>query len=211
MVKANSGRLKEMEMPKGIPLTEDELSRRRYEIFAAATHLFVEKGFNETSMREIGEAAGIGKTTLYDYFPCKDEILISFVMEEVHQMTAWATEIIAQDTSAGEKLRRILSRHLDYMVESKLLYLKLTFETQRLSFDSQQRIQTLRHAYQDMLCDLVREGIQRGEFRPVNPLMAVRGMFSMLTSAIYTSRPTGAPQEMLHEAFDIIFKGMETR
>jgi AcrR family transcriptional regulator len=198
-------------MPKGIPLTEDELSRRRREIFDAATHLFAEKGFNETSMREIGEAAGIGKTTLYDYFPSKDEILISFVMEEVRQMTAWATKIIAQDASAGEKLRRILDRHLDYMVESKLLYLKLTFETQRLSFESQRRIQTLRHAYQDMLCDLVREGIQNGEFRPVNALMVVRGMFSMLTSAIYTSRPTGSPQEMLQDAFDIIFKGLETR
>jgi AcrR family transcriptional regulator len=209
MLEANNGRLKEMKVPKGIPLTEDELSRRRREIFAAATHLFVEKGFNETSMREIGEAAGIGKSTLYDYFPSKEEILISFVMEEVREMTAWATEITGRDGTAGEKLRLILERHLEYMVDSKLLYLKLTFETQRLSFESQHRVQALRHAYQDLLCDLVCEGIQSGEFRAVNPLMTVRGMFSMLTSAIYTSRPTGTPQEMLHEAFDIIFKGLE--
>jgi AcrR family transcriptional regulator len=198
-----------MKMPKGVPLTEEELSRRRSEIFAAATHLFVEKGFNETSMREIGEAAGIGKSTLYDYFPSKDEILISFVMEEVREMTAWAIEIVRREVSAGKRLRLILERHLEYMVDSKLLYLKLTFETQRLSFESQQRVQTLRHAYQDVLCNLVREGIQSGEFRAVNPLMTVRGMFSMLTSAICTSRPTGTPQEMLHDALDIIFKGLE--
>lgn len=196
-------------MPKGIPLTNDELSRRRREIFAAATHLFVEKGFNETSMREIGDAAGIGKSTLYDYFPSKDEILISFVMEEVRQMTAWATEIVVRDMSASKKLRLILERHLEYMVDSKQLYLKLTLETQRLNFESQQRVQTLRHTYQDMLCDLVREGMHDGEFRLVNPLMAVRGMLAMLTSAIYTSRPTGTPKEMLHDAFDIIFKGLE--
>jgi AcrR family transcriptional regulator len=198
-------------MPKGIPLTEEELTRRRCEIFDAAMHLFVEKGFNETSMREIGEAAGVGKSTLYDYFPSKDEILISFVVEEVRQMTAWAEEIIAQELSAAEKLRRILRKHLEYMAANKLLFLKLTYETQRLSFESQQRIQMHRHAYQDMLCDLVREGIRNGEVRPVNPLMAIRGMFSLLTSAVYTSRPTGSPEEMLMEAFDIIFKGLEAR
>jgi len=196
-------------MPKGIPLTEEELTRRRCEIFDAAMHLFVEKGFNETSMREIGEAAGVGKSTLYDYFPSKDEILISFVVEEVRQMTAWAEEIIDRKLSAAEKLRRILRKHLKYMAANKLLFLKLTYETQRLSFESQQRIQMHRHAYQDMLCDLVREGIRNGEFRPVNPLLAIRGMFSLLTSATYTSRPTGSPEEMLLETFDIIFKGLE--
>ena len=30
-------------MPKGIPLTQGELARRRHEIFEAAVHLFLEK------------------------------------------------------------------------------------------------------------------------------------------------------------------------
>ncbi|NPV76294.1 MAG: TetR/AcrR family transcriptional regulator [Anaerolineae bacterium] len=198
-------------MPKGIPLTDEEISRRRREIFQAAMHLFVEKGFNETSMREIAEAAGVGKSTLYDYFPTKDEILISFVVEEVRQMTVWAEEIIAQDLSAGEKLRRIMHRHLEYLLANKALYMKLTLETQRLNFESQQRIQMHRHAYQDMLCALVRRGIQTGEFRPVNPLLVIRGMFALLTSAVFTTRPTGTPTEMVSQASDIIFKGLEAR
>ena len=66
-------------MPKGIPITEEELARRRREIFHAAKHLFVEKGFNETSMREIAEVAGVGKSTIYDYFSSKDEVLIYFL------------------------------------------------------------------------------------------------------------------------------------
>jgi len=196
-------------MPKGIPLTEEVLDHRRGEIFKAAMHLIVEKGFAETSMREIAEVAGVGKSTLYDYFPSKDEILISYVVDEVRQMTAWAEEIIAQELSIADKFRRILRRHLEYMLSNKQLFLKLTFEAQRLSFESQQRIQVHRHAYQDMLCELIREGIQGGEFRPVNPMLALRSMFGLLTSAAYTSRPTGSPEEMLMEAFDIIFKGLE--
>jgi len=196
-------------MPKGIPLTDEELARRRGEICAAAMHLFVEKGFPETSMREIAEAAGVGKSTLYDYFPFKDEILIAYMVEEVRHMTAYAEGIIAQELSVAEKLRRILRKHLDYLLANKLLSLKLGYEAQRLSMESMQRIQVHRHAYQDMLCELVREGIQNGEFRPVNPLLAIRGMFALLTPTVYTSRPTGSPEEMLEEAIDLLFKGMQ--
>ncbi len=196
-------------MPKGIPLTEEELDRRRGEVLSAAVKLIIEKGFNETSMREIAEAAGVGKSTLYDYFSSKDEILIAYVVDEVGHMTTVAKEIITEDLSIAEKFRRVLRRHLDYMLANKQMFLRVTFEAQRLSFESQQRIQVHRHAYQDMLCELVKEGIRKGEFRQVNPMLALRSMFGLLTSVAYTSRPVGSPEEMLMEAFDIIFKGLE--
>ena len=74
---------------------------------------------------------------------------------------------------------------------------------------SLQRIQKHRYAYQDLLRDLMLQGIQNGEFRPVNPMLAIRGMFALVTSAVYTSRPTGTMEEMLSDAYDIIFKGLE--
>ncbi len=198
-------------MPKGTPLTPAEIQRRRAEIMRAAMQLFIQKGFNETAMHEIARAAGVGKSTLYDYFPAKDEILISYILEEVDQMQAAALQISAQPLSAAEKFRRIMARQMEYMLENRAMYLRLTFEAQRLSLEQQQRIQAHRHAYQDMLCALVEEGVRAGEFRPVSPLMAIRAMFSLLTAAAFTTRPTGTPQEMMAEAFDIIFRGLERR
>lgn len=195
-------------MPKGIPLTEAELTRRQGEIMQVALNLFVQKGFTETSMREIAEAAGVGKSTLYDYFPSKDEILISYVTEEVEQLLADARNIIAQEISVTEKFRLIMRKQLEYMLANKLQNLKISYETQRLSMESLQRIQKHRYAYQDLLVDLMRQGIQQGEFRPVNPMLAIRGMYALLTTAVYTSRPTGSMDEMLADAYDIIFKGL---
>jgi AcrR family transcriptional regulator len=196
-------------MPKGTPLTQEEITRQRGEIMQAALRLILEKGFLETSMREIAEAAGVGKSTLYDYFPSKDDILIAYIVEEVNQMMKTAQEIIVQELSAAEKFYQIMHRHLEYWLANKQLNLRLTYEAQRLSPESIQRIQLHRHAYQDLLCELMEEGIRNGEFRPVNPLLAIRGMWSMLTTNVYTSRPTGTPEEMLREALDIVFKGIE--
>jgi TetR/AcrR family transcriptional regulator, cholesterol catabolism regulator len=196
-------------MPKGIPLTEEEQQRRRKEIFEASVHLFLENGFTETSMREIAKAAGVGKSTLYDYFKSKDEILISYFEDEIQKITARAQKIAQQDLSVSEKLRQIMELHLAYLVDNKLFYLKLTVEAQRLALASQLQIQTARHAYQDILRNLIEEGIQSGEFRETNPLFAARSIFTLLSTAVFTSRPTGTPEEMLQEALGIFFTGIQ--
>lgn len=48
-------------------------------IFEAAINLFAEKGFDATSMREIAEAVGIKKASLYSHYKGKDEILEKIV------------------------------------------------------------------------------------------------------------------------------------
>ena len=196
-------------MPKGIPLTEQEQAKRRVEIFDASVHLFLEKGFTETSMREIAEAAGVGKSTLYDYFKSKDEILVSYFENEVQKITELAKEIAALDLGISEKLRKIMHMHMAYLIDNKNFYLKLTVESQRLSMGSQEKIQANRYVYQDMLRALIEEGIQTGEFRPVNPLFAARSIFTLLSIAVFTSRPQGTPEEMMGEAMDIFFKGIQ--
>lgn len=196
-------------MPKGIPLTDEEQQRRRREICDASVPLFLDNGFHETTMREIANAAGIGKSTLYDYFNSKDEILVSYFENEIQKITERAQEIVKQESSISEKLRRIMQMHLEYLVDNKNFYLKLTIASQTLPLGSQEKIQVRRHAYQDMLRALIEEGIQRGELRPINPLLAARSVFNLLATAVFTSRPTGTPQEMLEDAFDIFFHGIQ--
>lgn len=196
-------------MPKGIPLTEEEQQRRRKEIFDASVHLFLEKGFHETSMREVARAANVGKSTLYDYFQSKDEILVSYFEDEIKKITKRAQEIMQQNYGVTEKLKKIMFMHLTYLVENKNTFLKLSVEAQRLSIESQAQIQSNRHAYQDMLRALIEEGIRREELRPINPLLAARSVFNLLATAVFTSRPTGTPEEMLEDAFDIFFNGIQ--
>ncbi|RPJ27430.1 MAG: TetR/AcrR family transcriptional regulator [Chloroflexi bacterium] len=196
-------------MPRGIALTEEEQSRRRKEIFNASVHLFLSKGFNETSMREIAKAARIGKSTLYDYFPSKDDILLSFVEDELQRLTEKMEEIARQKIGAMEKLRQMMFAYMDYLATNEDFYMKLSFEVQRLAQESIERIQRKRHALQDLLRDMIEEGIREGSFRPVDSLLATRVMLTALTPAVYTTRPSGSRQEMMEEAFTFVLKGIQ--
>ena len=196
-------------MPKGIPLTEEEQIRRRHEIFGASVKLFLKNGFQETSMREIAGEAGIGKSTLYDYFPTKDDILAWGVEDELLDLTAAGKEIADMPLPAIERLRKIMKNHVKILSAGKDFYLKISFEVQRLSLETQRRIQVRRHAYQDLIRQLIDEGIREGSFRKVDSLLVARILLTAATPTIFTSRPSGTPEQMLNMALDIIFRGIQ--
>lgn len=197
-------------MPKGIPLTEEEQARRRHEIFHQVVKIFVKQGFHETSMQEIAMAAGLGKSTLYDYFQTKDEILVYFFEDQLSDMTAEAQKIAMENCSADVRLRKIMEAYMESLQANKSLFMKLTFEAQRLKPESQKQIQNSRHAYQDMIRALIEEGIREGVFRRVNSLLAARLLLSTVGPVLFGSRLTGTPQDMLRETLDIFFRGIET-
>ncbi len=196
-------------MPKGIRLSEEELNTKRHEIFAAAARLFMEKGFLETSMREVAQAAGMGKSSLYDYFKSKDEILIWFYLDELEDTIVMTRGVMGQDLPATETLRRILHAQLARMLENKAFYLRFLSELDRLGAESQRRIRTARHSFQDLLREVIEQGIREGAFRPVAPLLAAHILQMVLLPAVFTSRPVATPAEMLDEAIGIFLQGVQ--
>lgn len=196
-------------MPKGIPLTEEDQAKRRHEIFHQVATVFLKKGFHETSMREIAESAGLGKSTLYDYFKTKDKILLYFFEDQIVELTEAAQKIALQNLPADERLRQVMKNHLEFLQANKSLFMKLSLEAQRLKLESQKEIQKKRHAYQDLIRGLIEEGVREGTFRRIDPLLAARMLINTLVPVVYTSRPTGTAQEMMEETMDIFFKGIE--
>jgi TetR/AcrR family transcriptional regulator, cholesterol catabolism regulator len=196
-------------MPKGIPITEEEQIQRRKQICITAARLFSEKGFNETSMREIAQAIGAGKSTLYDYFKTKDDILIAYFEDALLEVTVKAGEICKQDIRAEEKLHQVMQAHLEWLLSNRNFYMRMSIEAQRVGIESQQRMAASRHAYQDLICNLVKEGIQEGSFRPVDPVLTMRVIMASLTPAAFTTRPSGTPQEMMERSLDLILNGIK--
>lgn len=66
--------------------------QKKREIASAAMTLFAESGFEATSMRQVAGAAGIGKGTIYEYFPSKDELIATSIRLWMDQMIRNAEE-----------------------------------------------------------------------------------------------------------------------
>jgi AcrR family transcriptional regulator len=195
-------------MPKGIPRTKKEMEERRREIAYVAADLIFKKGFNETSVSQIAKAAGIGKSTLYDFFSTKDEIILLLMDEPLAEMTHRAEAIIASDDSVANRLNQVMHMHLDILMRDRAFILKLAFEAQRLSLEAQQKYQVKRYTYQDLIVGLVEEGIADGSFREIDAAMVMKILLASMSSVVYTTRPAGTPQEMLDKVLDMLLSGL---
>lgn len=196
-------------MPKGIPLTDEFWLEKRLDIAHAAAELIFQQGYTETSLNQIANKIGIGKSTIYDYFSSKDEIILLLLDEPLAEVRSQAEEIATRADSLTERLTQILEMHLEVLLRDKALIFKLSFEFQRLPLDVQAQHEDKRQIYQDLLRGLVQDGIEDGSFRQVDPDITVKILLSILSSVILTSRPTGTPLEMLNDGLDLIFKGLE--
>src|SRR5215475_830032 len=68
----------------------DRRSRRSVEtrerLFRAALEVFSKKGFVETTVEDITNAADVGKGTFFNYFPSKDHILLAFAEMQLSRL-----------------------------------------------------------------------------------------------------------------------------
>lgn len=61
-------------------------------ILAAARRCYINKGIAATGMKEVAAATGIARSTLYRYFPGRDELLIATVKEEMLTLNGFIRE-----------------------------------------------------------------------------------------------------------------------
>ncbi|WP_063059301.1 TetR/AcrR family transcriptional regulator [Nocardia sienata] len=87
-------------------------------ILDAAVRLFVAKGFEETSLREIADAVGITKPSLYYHFASKLELLVAIVDPLLDDLRALADEV-EQMTPDVEGRRTILQTYIRAMIRHR--------------------------------------------------------------------------------------------
>jgi len=109
-----------MSEPAYTRLAVDERRRR---LLDAGTALFATHGFEEISMREIAQAAGVSKALLYHYFPSKADLFTAAIEERTREL-----ERVLEPTSDGppiEALTATVERYLHWIGENADWWSKL--------------------------------------------------------------------------------------
>ena len=84
----------------------------RKKIYQAAMELFREKGFEETTMRDIAAKAGVALGGTYYYYSSKDAIVLAFYREMQQTSTSLVAEGLAGKKKLKERIRAVLDQRL---------------------------------------------------------------------------------------------------
>ena len=85
-------------------VTAKKKQETRQRIVACARKLFNDKGFEQTTTRDIADAAGIAAGTMFNYFPTKEALEMTIICEALDEASTEFEERLRGDESLDEAL-----------------------------------------------------------------------------------------------------------
>ena len=118
------------------PEAREEAKSTRERILDVALDLFIEKGYDKTSLREIAEPLGFSKAALYYHFASKEDILMALHMR-IHE---FGTDALAQMGNLEPNvalLAELLEQLVDQMLANRKIF--LLHERNQAAFEAMHR------------------------------------------------------------------------
>ncbi len=159
--------------------------QRKIEILNAAYEEFVRNGIDGTSMTDIASRAGIGKSTIYEYFPSKSQLLSEACLLFVADMEQQVMACFDGDGGLKEKLLTYCTIICQYMSMVEVmgnLASKSVDNASNLRSMVEEHIKGYTQRVEGVICDLLRQGQQAGEIRQDIDLAVTSVMMQSLPS-----------------------------
>ena len=138
-------------------------------ILDTATRLFLQKGYDETTLQDIIDATGLSKGAIYHHFASKEAILIAVVDRMGDFNSAVLAEIRDRKGLTGaEKLRELFRTSMTLSFQGKILHM-LPFLIENPKFMALQMQSILGEAAPDYILPILKEGIADGSIRADYP------------------------------------------
>jgi AcrR family transcriptional regulator len=206
-----------LKQPLGAAPVPDRRQRRsaetRERLFRAALELFAKKGFNETTVEDITEAADVGKGTFFNYFPSKDHILLAFGEMQLAKLESAIEE--ARRTgepmpsflrSLGVRMTQEPARNPSIIRALLLAYISTT-AVREGTIDLQKRV----HALHTQIIQL---GQERGEIRNDLPATEIAHVFRQTifgTLLVWSLYGDATLHSRIEAAFNVLWTGLAPR
>jgi AcrR family transcriptional regulator len=157
--------------------------RTREAIMAAATDLFRERGFRETSLGDIGAAAGVSGPAIYRYFRSKGELLSVLIEEAAILWRETADAVLSEDTPPVVTLERLIDAAIALQLQNGNLRDVFVRGYRFLDDDARRRVARIERVrtaeWVHVLCE-VQPGLDEDEARAA--VTMVDGMLRAITT-----------------------------
>lgn len=167
-------------------------SARRAQITSSAARLFLQKGYEATTVREIAKEVGLRSGSLFSHFGSKQEILVVVMDGGLRVAIERADEALDGVTGARARLLSLARAHLRTLLGEATEALAVSqYEWRSLYPESQQEVLRLRDQYEDRWREVLEESGDEGLVRTED--MRVFRLFALgaLNGTVQWYRPSG--------------------
>src|SRR6202051_2762471 len=167
---------------KSAPATR--FDRRLGLILDHATEVFLEKGYEGASMRDLSRATGMSLAGLYYYFESKERLLFLIQKHTFTTILEKLKALLENVTDPEQRIRFFILNHLQYFVSNQQGLKVLSHEDESLQNGLSSEIAGIKREYYRICLELM-EDLRRKRGLDFNTRTAVMSLFGMI-NWIYT-------------------------
>jgi AcrR family transcriptional regulator len=190
-------------------------SERRREMVQLAAELFAERGYKATTVRAIGDAAGVLSGSLYHHFDSKEAIADELFASYFDELLATYKQILAAHADPIDRFRELVYAGFEAIGQHRAANIVLQNEGQQLAQlprftylrDRERRVESV-------WTGVIRDGMRAGQLRDdLEPRMLYRFVRDAIWVAARWYKPTGrlTPRALADKYLTMIMDGVVPR
>lgn len=181
----------------------------RDSILRAAATIFARRDYHEVQMDHVVEACGVGKGTLYRYFPSKQALYFAVIFEGIAQLRVELEAAVATDEPPAQKVRRIVHRTLAYFWDRRFFFSLIHRNEHKLDGEAREWSRH-REALSRLIQETLEAAMAAGHLRRVNARIGAEMLLGMMRG-VNRYRTRGDRLEALVTAVvDVFMRGVGT-
>lgn len=179
-------------------------------ILAAAVQLFAEYGYHAAPLRDIARIAGIQAASIYHHYPHKQSLLVEIMETYMQRLNSRLERILQEYESPLQRLHEAIANHIYLHTSYKDEFFIIDTEIRALEGENRTYILSLRHTYELLVQELLRDGMERDVFRQCDVKIASYALIAMCTEVATWFRPGGrlSVQQVIDIYSQIITQGL---
>jgi AcrR family transcriptional regulator len=177
-------------------------------ILEAAARVFSGKPFHEVLIDDVAASAGVGKGTIYRYFPTKEDLYFAALLHSFDELSASLARSLAEEESPRRRLERIAREVLSFSRDRRELFALLLSDERRFP-KREEEMQKRREAVSWLAQEAILEGIRRREFRGIDARIGAELFRGMIRAANGLRRPEDTLDGLVSEIVGIFARGIE--
>ena len=154
----------------------------RDDILRAAEAVFTRHEYHQVQMDQVAEACGVGKGTLYRYFPSKRALYLAVVFEGIARLRVQLEAALAAADAPARRIELIVRRTLAYFWDRRFFFALIHRHEPQRDGDAREWLRQ-REQLALLVARTVEKAIAVGQVRRVDARIAAEMLLGMIRGA----------------------------
>jgi TetR/AcrR family transcriptional regulator, cholesterol catabolism regulator len=187
------------------------VSPQKQAVLDVAKQLFVQRGYEGVSIRDIAQECGLAKATIYHHFRDKEDLFFSVLEYDLLTLHTQVMQVVSDDQPTLTKLRAAIEAYYYMLRDRRTGVVWSIHENAQLKVPLQKFFQRNMRLILDPWLQILGQGVAEGVFRPLDVQLTALSLLAMLnTTVLYQThfREDIKDIDLVEHIYNLFVQGM---